>query len=261
MSIQKESELRSLAEHVVTLKGTALCASSKSVAALVRMAEKALEPDTNLSEKLVTLLTYGVKMAGSYQVKHVMPHIEEQLTLEESNQLTAFLNWVVKTKTTFGHNLPEVYARYIARDLAEPVPLVFSATNARRALKKTQKLFRAQVGAKNTAGNAYNELIWKTAHDAGMAAAAKIDIKKIVDGFGYVCVKLGKPSASEFATWYMEREKMDKVNVRMDGVRVTVRNLPDDPYQGFCKKEAYCEAFANVLREHKIPCSVWSRLD
>lgn len=65
-----------------------------------------------LSSKLETLIRMGVKQTGSYEPEKCMWVYEEELTLQENQQVESFLRWCVKTGTTFGWNLPEVWEKW-----------------------------------------------------------------------------------------------------------------------------------------------------
>ena len=65
-----------------------------------------------LSEKLETLIRMGVKQSGSYDPDKSLYLYEEELTGEEADNVYAFLQWCVKTGTTFGWNLPEVWDKW-----------------------------------------------------------------------------------------------------------------------------------------------------
>lgn len=65
-----------------------------------------------LSEKLAELLQVGAKMAGSFQAREVLCYIEEQLTFDETDQATAFLDWVVANGRAYGWNIRAVYSEY-----------------------------------------------------------------------------------------------------------------------------------------------------
>jgi|CZKH01.1.fsa_nt_gi hypothetical protein len=55
-----------------------------------------------MKEPLRRLLFIGLKAAGSYDPEVVLPHIEERLTVGESDAVQAFLRWCHENKRTFG---------------------------------------------------------------------------------------------------------------------------------------------------------------
>lgn len=55
----------------------------------------------------------AVKECGSFDPEKVLSYIEEGLTLIECKIVTNFLTWVHTNGHTFGHNIDEVYARYL----------------------------------------------------------------------------------------------------------------------------------------------------
>lgn len=69
-----------------------------------------------ISAKLETLIREGVKMSGSYKPEEAMLYIEESLTLAEFIQVEAFLQWTTDNSRTFGWDLPEVYADFVAHN-------------------------------------------------------------------------------------------------------------------------------------------------
>lgn len=74
-----------------------------------------------LSDNLATLLAMGCKQAGSYVADQALSSVQEHMTQAEFEAATKFLNWLVKEKRTFGHNLPEVWAAYQASNKGLPV--------------------------------------------------------------------------------------------------------------------------------------------
>jgi hypothetical protein len=68
-----------------------------------------------MKEPLQTLLFIGLKAAGSYDPEAVLPHIEERLTVRESDVLQAFLRWCHENKRTFGRASLDIRFREFQR--------------------------------------------------------------------------------------------------------------------------------------------------
>lgn len=63
---------------------------------------------------LAATLIAGCKAMGSFKSEHVMPYIEESLTVEEAKNIEKFLDWTVLSNKPFGHNnIDLVFALYM----------------------------------------------------------------------------------------------------------------------------------------------------
>lgn len=92
-----------------------------------------------------------------------------------------------------------------------------------------------------------NQQIYDEAHTAGQAAAEKAATDL---GTGFVYIKIFKKE--EFAKWALVKELALKDPAR--GIIVAVKQQ-DEYGTSVGKKEAYAEAFSEVLRKHHISAS------
>ena len=108
------------------------------------------------------------------------------------------------------------------------------------------------------------ELLYTTAHNAGMAAVAAIvprpmliaGYAPILDGVcGFAWVNI-RPANSRFAKWLVLNQYARKDSYA-GGVRLSVHQFN----QSMQRKEAYAYAFAEKLREYGVDCFADSRMD
>ena len=75
-----------------------------------------------------------------------------------------------------------------------------------------------------------------------------------VCGFAWISMKMNTPENRKFISWAKKQNLISKTH---EGFWFWV----SDYNQSMTRKEAYANAFANVLREHGIKCYADSRMD
>lgn len=84
-----------------------------------RLADERIRKRESLSDKLKSEILRAVKQFGSYDPAEILSYIEEGLTLKEYTDATEFLTWVHTNGKHFGHNIDEVYARFVRQRKAD----------------------------------------------------------------------------------------------------------------------------------------------
>jgi hypothetical protein len=96
--------------------------------------------------------------------------------------------------------------------------------------------------------------LYAQAHRAGRAAQEAIDLTKIADGSGCCFIKLGKKKStlSEFAQYCLDKEI-----ARYDdfwGLIIAAPPGENDKYAGIAMKEAYADAFSQIITKAGFYC-------
>lgn len=78
-----------------------------------RLSDARRKKEESLSDKIKSAILRAVKQFGSYDPAEIISYIEEELTLAELTDAVDFLKWVHTNDHHFGHNIDEVYARFV----------------------------------------------------------------------------------------------------------------------------------------------------